>query len=289
MTEGKYHKVIDVTSKVNNLIEKTRRQAETFGGPSNVYSALMVVCGYSKGMLGDFKEALALCDTALKNAVAFGNTPVQGIAEYYFAMIFLNRGDWETARLHLQNSIAICEKTSFFQWLALAWGGLGFAEAELANPEGGIKFVEKGLKIQRDANIDWLVCDLVFSLAVCHYYSGDMTGAVDLMKEAYRLAENNQEMHYAGKSLIWLGRVTGLDDPHKKNEAMDYIQNGLKILDDLGTKPDAAIAHLFLGELCLSLGRTDQASSFLEDAAEMFEEMGMISWLDKTRAILNKL
>ena len=289
MTEGKYHKVIDVTTKVNNLIEKTQRQAETFGGPSNVYSALMVVCGYSKGMLGNFEEALALCDTALKNAAAYGNQPVQGIAEYYHAMVFLNRGDWETARVHLQKSIAIGEKTSFFQWLALAWGGLGLAEAELANPESGIKFVEKGLKIQRDADIDWLMCDLILSLGICRCYSGDITGAVDLMQEAYRLSEKNQEKHYVGKSLVWLGRVTGLVDPHEKNESLEYIQRGLKILTDLQTKPDAAVARLFLGELYWKLGRTDQALSLLKNAAGMFKAMGMVSWLEKARTILSKL
>jgi tetratricopeptide (TPR) repeat protein len=166
---------------------------------------------------------------------------------------------------------------------------LGFAEAELANPEGGKKFVEKGLKIQRDANIDWLECDLILSLGICHWYSGDVTGAVDLMQEAYRMSEKNQEMHYAGKSLIWLGRLEGLADSHKKNEAIDIIQRGLKILDVLETKPDAAIAHLFLGELYWKLGRTDQASNFLKDAAETFETLGMVSWFDKTRMILNKL
>jgi class 3 adenylate cyclase len=55
MTEGAYHKAIDIASRVTNLIEKTQRQAETFGGPSNVYSALTVICGYSKAMLGDFE------------------------------------------------------------------------------------------------------------------------------------------------------------------------------------------------------------------------------------------
>jgi hypothetical protein len=47
-----------------------------------------------------------------------------------------------------------------------------------------------------------------------------------------------------------------------------------------------------LGELYSNLGRTDQASSFMKDAAETgetFEEMGMVSRLDKTREILNKL
>jgi hypothetical protein len=33
----------------------------------------------------------------------------------------------------------------------------------------------------------------------------------------------------------------------------------------------------------------DKASSFLKKAAEMFEEMGMDYWLDKTQEILEQL
>ena len=157
------------------------------------------------------------------------------------------------------------------------------------NPEGGIKFVEKGLKIQQDAKIDWLVCDLILSLGICHWYSGDITGAVDLIQEAYRLSEKNQEKHYVGKSLVWLGRVTGLVDSNKNNEAIDFVLRGLKVLDELETKPDTAIAHLFLGELYWKLGRRDQASDFLKDAAGEFEALGMVPWLGRTLAILNKL
>jgi hypothetical protein len=63
----------------------------------------------------------------------------------------------------------------------------------------------------------------------------------------------------------------------------------LKILSTLETKPDVSIAHLFLGELYWNLGQTDKASGFLKEAAEMFEEMGMEFWVNKTQAILEKL
>jgi tetratricopeptide (TPR) repeat protein len=109
------------------------------------------------------------------------------------------------------------------------------------------------------------------------------------MKEAYRLSEKNQEKHYAGKSLIWLGRMTGKADSHKQNEAIEYIQRGLKILSALQTKPDVSIAYLFLGEIYWSLGLADKAAGFLKKAPEMFEEMGMDYWLDKTHEILEKL
>jgi class 3 adenylate cyclase/tetratricopeptide (TPR) repeat protein len=286
---GEYKKAIDITFRVINLIEKAQKQADTFGGPANVYSGLLADCGYCKSMQGDFQEALMLCDRALKNATSFGNVPGQMASEYYSGIVYLNRGDWKTARVYLQKGIRLCEKLSFLLPLAMAWSGLGLAEAELANPEDGIKFVEKGLEIQRKADIDWLMCSHFFSLGICHCYSGNLPKAVDLMHEAYRLSEKNQEKHYAGKSLVWLGRVTGLADSHKQNEAIDYIQRGLKILENLETKPDAAIARLFLGELYWKLGRTQQASSSLKDAAKGFEAMGMISWFDRTQAILNKL
>ena len=109
------------------------------------------------------------------------------------------------------------------------------------------------------------------------------------MKEAFRLSEKNQEKHYAGKSLIWLGRLTGKAESQKENEAVEYIQRGLKILSALQTKPDVSIAHLFLGEIYWSLGLANKAACFLKNAAAMFEEMGMDYWLDKTQDILVQL
>jgi tetratricopeptide (TPR) repeat protein len=289
LMKGDYKKAIDLASRVTNLIEKTQTQAETFGGPANVYSALVIASGYSMGMLGDFEGALRLCEKGLEDAVSFGNTATQGGAEYYYGSVFMNRGEWETAKVHLQNSIKLCEETSLLLWLALAWSGLGLAEAVLVDPEGGKRNVEKGLKIHRDAHIEWHTSVHIFSLGICHYHSGDLGKTIDLMKEAYRLSEKNQEKHYAGKSLIWLGRMTGKADSQKENEAVEYIQRGLKILSALRTKPDVSIAHLFLGELYWSLGMADKASGFLKEAAEMFEEMGMDYWLDMTHEILERL
>ena len=201
----------------------------------------------------------------------------------------MNRGDWEMAKVHLQKSIKLCEEASFLQPLALIWSGLGLSDAELGDPERGRTYVEKGLKIHRDAHVEWNTSIHFYSLSICHYFAGDLGKAIDLMKEACGLAEKNQEKHSAGKSLIWLGRMTGNADSQKENEAVEYIQKGLKILSTLETKPDVSIAHLFLGELYSNLGRADKASTFLKEAARMFEEMGMEFWINKTKVILKKM
>jgi tetratricopeptide (TPR) repeat protein len=247
---------------------------------------MVFASGYCMAMLGDFEGGLRLCEKGLADAVSFGNTSTQGISEYYYGYVFLKRGEWETAKGHLLNAIKLCEETSFLQPLALAWTGLGLAEAVLGDPEGGRRHVEKGFKIHRDTHIEWHTSVHILSLGICHYHLGDLDKAIDLIKEAYRLSEKSHEMHSAGRSLIWLGRLTGKVDPEKGDEAIETVQNGLKILSTLQTRPDVSIAHLFLGELYRELGRADEASEQLKKSAEMFEEMGMAYWLDKTKGIL---
>jgi tetratricopeptide (TPR) repeat protein len=159
----------------------------------------------------------------------------------------------------------------------------------LGDPEGGRTYVEKGLKIHRDAHIEWHKSIHYYSLSVCHYHSGDLGKAIDLMKEAYGISEKSQEKHSAGKSLAWLGWMMGKADSRNGIEAVETIQRGLKILSALETKPDVAIARLFLGELYWNMGRVDKASGFLKEAAGMFEDMGMDYWFNETQIILEKL
>jgi len=287
--EGDYKRAIKLGTRVTDLIEKTHTEKETFGGPANVYPAMLAGLGYGMGMLGDFDGALNFSEKALADAVSYGNKMTQGISEYYLGSVLMNRGDWEKAKVHLQKGITLCEEASFFQPLAMAWTGLGLSEAELGDPEGGRAYVDKGLKIHRDAHVEWNTSIHFYSLSICHYYSGDVGKAIDLMKEAYGLSEKSQERHSAGKSLIWLGRMTGKIDSQKEDETVETIQKGLKILNALEIKPDVAIAHFFLGELYWNLGRADKASGFLKEAAKMFEEMKMEFWLNKTKAILDKL
>ena len=92
-----------------------------------------------------------------------------------------------------------------------------------------------------------------------------------------------------GKSLTWLGRMRGKTEPPESDEANEYIERGLKILETLSTKPDLSMGHLFLGELYANRGLKAKAMENLKKAEGMFEEMGMDYWLNETRAVLEKL
>jgi len=70
------------------------------------------------------------------------------------------------------------------------------------------------------------------------------------------------------------------------HKAEEHILKGMKILDELGTKPYYAQGHLFLGELYADGGQKEKALGNLKKAEAMFQEMGMDYWLARTKKLL---
>jgi hypothetical protein len=57
----------------------------------------------------------------------------------------------------------------------------------------------------------------------------------------------------------------------------------------LKTKPEYAQGHLFLGELYLNTAEKEKAIKNLKRSQEMFQEMGMVYRLDKTKTVMEKI
>jgi tetratricopeptide (TPR) repeat protein len=275
ITRGEYARSLEVAAKVIARIEETDTQSETFGGPVNVYPTFLSIYGMATGMLGNFEEAIAFCDKGLAEAHAIGRPMSLGICEYYYGTVILLQSDARLATEHFQKSVTYLEEARFLQPLSLAWSGLGLAQMQLGDPETGRAYVEKGLKIHRDAGIEWYLSTHLFFLSLSHYHLGDLKRARDLLQEAYQSAQKGSEEHVAGRALIWLGRLCGKADPPQMERASEYLQEGIAILDELGTKPDLAQGHLFLAELFAAQGRREEAREGLARAETMFAEMGM--------------
>ena len=69
-----YKQAISSLKRSSTSEENKRRQSETFGGPTNVYPAFLSICGYNWGMLGNFKEAIPLCERGLSVSEKIANS-----------------------------------------------------------------------------------------------------------------------------------------------------------------------------------------------------------------------
>ena len=78
-------------------------------------------------------------------------------------------------------------------------------------------------------------------------------------------------------------------DGTKIDEAEMCMLKGLKILEDLETKPGWAVGCFGLCELYLKGGRIEKGLEALRKAEQMFKEMGMAYWLKKTEEVWERV
>lgn len=287
---GQYLKLTDVAPKVIALLEKTRKEHESFGTGLNVYSVLYSFYGvYMLYYLGNLEEAKPLFEKGLRFASKINDRTSLGLIEYNYGMSFLIRGDGKSVIEHFQNAIRYSEEVKYILILGLAWTGLGWGYHLLGNSKTARRYAEKGLKIQRDAGVRFWLSLHFLLLGMVHFDSGDLKNAQDCIEEALRLSQSNHEKEWEGYSNIWLGRILGKSEKSPAGKGEEYILQGIKMSDELKLKPYCAQGYLFLGELYADRGQREKTLANLKKAEGMFQEMGMDYWLARTQEVLGRL
>jgi tetratricopeptide (TPR) repeat protein len=255
----------------------------------NQYSILLGMCGLANFCLGDFQKGEAFFKKCLQTAGTIGQDQTMGMVECWCGLGYLVKGDWMLASEHLKSGIKCLEKAKYPSELGIARSGLGYACSHLGDLGTGRKHIEAGIAIKRESWVETGLADQYFQLSHCQFESGDPGSARDSVEKALELSQRHHEKLVEGQCLIWLGKILSSMQPAEIKQAEDSIQRGISILNELKSKPFLSIGYLFLGEFCKSVGRKDGSFKNLHLAEEMFKEMGMDYWLNKTREALRRL
>ena len=78
-------------------------------------------------------------------------------------------------------------------------------------------------------------------------------------------------------------------DHLKVHKAEESILEGIKILEEIKSKPHYSSGYLYLGELYANTDRKEEALVNLKKAEGMFKEMEMDYWLARTKEVLERL
>lgn len=91
---------------------------------------------------------------------------------------------------------------------------------------------------------------------------------------------------YEALALFSMGRIAGKSDPGQFAAAKDSISKGMEICKELNFRPRAATGHFYLAELYASHDRKEEALQHLKIAGDMFREMDMPYFIDRTKELL---
>ena len=159
----------------------------------------------------------------------------------------------------------------------------------MGDPGKALGFAEKGLKMKMHIGVPGWLSIHHWALSLVHCDLGNLNEAKIHAEQGLHLAQTNRERYFEGESLLQLGRTLGKMEEPQIDKAEGHILQGLKILDELETKPAYAVGCLNLGELYLDAGKEDQALENLRRSEEMFSRMGMDYWLGKAQEVLATL
>jgi tetratricopeptide (TPR) repeat protein len=284
---GHYFKVTRVVPRVIVLLERSKKERESYGTEIDIYSTLQGYCWHSLGFMGKFEEANELFRRVIPFALELNNKSSLGHILFHYGVALVVSGDGESAADNLQNSAKYLEEVNFVWLLSLCWYFLGWAYCLLGNRETARRYIEKGLEIECDLGTTYLLSLPSLISGMLHFDSNDLQNARTSLREAVRFSKDNHNQQIESYSTIWLGRILAKE----KNSYMaeKYFFRGIRILDELRIRPWCAQGYLFLGELYADTDQRERALEDLGKAQNMFQEMGMDYWLAKTQEVLERL
>lgn len=239
--------------------------------------------------LGHFEEGKHFLEKGLDNATQIGAPLTLGVAYFHYGHLFWVKGDWKSANEYLEKSLTYFEEAKFSIGVAVSLCRIGSVHSSLGDPETGKNQTEKGLQMYRDSGNELYLSLCYWIMGSMHLDLGDLGSAETSLEEGLRLSRKNKEKISEGLALIGLGRVLGKKEPQQPKKAEECFSQGLAILQDQKTKPWYAQGRMFLGEFYLDGGAQEKALENLKEAEEMFKEMGMDYWLNRTKEVLGRL
>ena len=123
---GQSLKVVDMARKIIDLLEKTKRERESFGVGMLMYSLAHGYCGWAMAFLGRFEEGEAFFEKGLRFAMTNDKLGL-GWVEFTYGWHLNIKGQAEDAIEHLRKAVIILEDAKVYTVLPLVLYQLGWA------------------------------------------------------------------------------------------------------------------------------------------------------------------
>ena len=259
--------------------------------PSNRshFTARLSLLSKVHSLMGQWEQALDLSQTALDLAVESSEgTLSSSIIWVHTSMevIYIGMGEWEKAIEEGEAALSMLPSSL----VAIEWiiAPLGDAYCEAGQLSKGIDLLEHWQAYaKRIGEVGKIIeCDHCLPLAKAYMAQGDMDRALENADRAMLIAcEQGYPVREAQAHRI-LGEI---HIPTDFPSAEDHFSHSLEIMQRIKARNEEGITELSWGRACQQYGDMDQARAHLTRAAEIFEELGTVRYLEWAREAIAEL
>jgi tetratricopeptide (TPR) repeat protein len=237
---------------------------------------------WSYAELGDFSNGEYIANETIQ--IGEKSKSPYGVAVSFHGVGYLNirQGAFQTAVYYLERGLEFCKKTNIILLLHWFMPILGHAYTRSGHADEGISLTKEGIDRAESLGL-WADQSFRVGLLGEEYLLVDrLNEAEEAAAESLRLSKKHKERGFEAWALRLIGEVHSHPDLLDAERAEEHYRQALAIATELGMRPLVAHCKSGLGALYARAERKEMACEQLAAAAEMYREMKMTYWLEKT-------
>jgi class 3 adenylate cyclase/tetratricopeptide (TPR) repeat protein len=229
---------------------------------------------------GDFGEAVAAGEEALRIGKAAGHPYSEVWARYGLGDAQLRRGDLAAATQVLEQGLALCRTTEIRFALPYLASDLGAAYVWSGRAADALPLLQEAVEAVTALPILGLRSLPITFLAEGYLALGRSVEALEQAEQALAQARALQQRGWEAWSLKVLGDVHATEPADAEQAAQAYRQS-LALANEQGMRPLAAHCRFGLGRLHAAMGQGDEAMQHLAAATTLYRALDMRLWLGR--------
>jgi class 3 adenylate cyclase/tetratricopeptide (TPR) repeat protein len=235
--------------------------------------------------LGEFAEAIAMSQEALRIAEEFDTAHSQVIAAHSLGLVYLCKGDLDRAIPVLEETLRRCQVGHIPLGSRLLASALGYAYALSGRVADAVPLLEQALEQAQALKVVFRYALWLAWLSEAYLLSGRLEDAQQAAQRAIDSAVAHKERGHLACALRVMGEVDSRRDPADRERAVGRYREALALAESLGMRPLQAQCQLGLGRAYRGAGRLKEARAELAAATALFRSLDMPLWSARSEAV----
>ncbi len=236
---------------------------------------------------GELERVLDHFNDSLEMFKKIGNQRVISILENNIGNVHRNKGELDKGIEHYKRSLSTAEKLDNPLAQVNPLNGMGRVFKERGELDNAREYLEKSLRYAEEGNDKGMVLEDKLVLAEIDVMEGRLDRAMTTADEVLEVSDESGIRKMRGLVKGIKGMIFGRQE--RWGEASQQFEEARKELDDIGDRRESVKVLYESALMYKRKGKEKEAVERLEKAKDMFEEMGMELWVDKTEKALDPL
>jgi tetratricopeptide (TPR) repeat protein len=281
---GDYRDTVELFSWAVDAI-KDDKIRHHFGLTSIAAVAARTSLARSFAELGRFEEGVGIAEEGVQLSDALEHPFTRVYAAREAGLFYIRKGDFERAIGLLEEGFRLCEETGNQVLFPVCAATLGYARVLCGETGEGLILLERAAERSLAMNLMVRLSLQLSWLSEAYLLAGRHSDALAQGIRAVGLARRYEERGHLGWALRVLGEAYRCSQPAAISEAERHYREALTVAEELEMLVLQAHCRLGLGMLYQATGDVGEAQSELQSSMQLFRDMGMATWLQRTRSI----